>query len=436
MTAPAPSPLTLLFRQSFMALVIKVGAAGTSFLMFLALAQALPADAYGQFGFAFALATLLSVLASFGQRGLALKYASIYLGNDDVPALAGLLRFGFAFILGLGVLACVAVAIVGAMMGNPYLIAVGPLALALSIAEYQAHFLRAYGNMALALAPRDIGWRVLVILIALAAMDGLLQMTTAQTALALMAATLLLISAAQLFFYAPMRRLIRTSAPVPDTTRSEWRHASVGLWGTSFVQTAGPNLAVVILGLFTTPDETGPFFSALRIAMVLSLFLIAANMAGGSLIARSYAARDRALLQRICTSVARLTSIPTALCFLAFLIMGKDLLRLFGDSFDSAFLPLVILSAGYLLSTFMGPTVQVMETTGHERHYLRILTVTTCSVLALMPVAILLADMIGAALMISANMVISRGLCYRFILRTLHIAPGIFARHRGGADHD
>ncbi|MCV3273957.1 lipopolysaccharide biosynthesis protein [Roseobacter sinensis] len=429
-------PLQGLLRQGFVALLIKVAAAGLSFLMFLALARALPPEAFGEFGFAFSLAVLLSVAGSFGQRALALKYASIYVGEDNHAALAGLLRFGYGHILAAGAAICAGLALVSTSLGMPYLAMVGPLALALSIAEYQAHVLRAYGTMSLALAPRDVLWRLIVIAAALATGAGLMQMTTAFSALTVLALSLLGLSAGQMLLHAPARGLLSRSAPAAPELRTEWRHAALGLWGTSVIQSAGPNLAVVLLGLILSPAETGPFFSALRVAMVLSLFLMAANMAAASAIARSHAAGDNALLQSICASVARYVSWPTAAGFAVFALFGRQILELFGPGFDSAFAPLLILGAGYLASALMGPTVQIMETTGHERRYLRYLTVTTCAALALLPAAILLAGTLGAALMVSANMVIPRALCYRFILQTHRIAPGLLPRRRGAADHD
>lgn len=436
MTTPSATTLNRLLRQGFLALVIKIGAAGLSFLMFLALARALPADAFGQFGFAFSLATLLSVLGSFGQRTLALKYASIYVADRDQASLSALVRFGYGHILAAGALLALGVAAIGISTGPTYLILVGPLAIAMSIAEYQAHFLRAYGTMVHALAPRDILWRACVILVAAATLMGLYQMTTAFSALCVLTITLLVICAGQLSLHAPMRNLLRQKTDAPIETRQRWRHASLGLWGTSFVQSAGPNMAVVLLGLILSPAETGPFFSALRIAMVLSLFLMAANMAGASVIARSYAAEDRALLQQVCTSVARFVSIPTGMCFVLFWLLGPDILQLFGTGYDQAFIPLMILSAGYLISALMGPTIQIMETTGHERPYLRILTVSTCIFLVLMPVVIYFADVIGAALVISANMVVTRALCYRFIQRNLLITPGIFKPPQIAFNHE
>jgi O-antigen/teichoic acid export membrane protein len=398
--------------------------------MFLSLARAMPPDAFGQLGFAFSLATLLSLVGSFGQRTLVLRYASIYSGNDDNAALSGLLRYGYRNIVLGGVIVCAGLALSVSMagQGNWYLIIAGPLAMAMSIAEYQAHFLRACGRMVRGLTPRDIVWRLVVIIVALVALGPLFELKTASAALVLLTLSLAVVSVVQLIFDARMRSMLRGAAPKIDgATKNRWRHTAIGLWGTSVMQGAGPNLAVVMLGLLLTPAQTGPFFSALRIAMVLSLFLMAANMAAASVLARSYADGDGAALQRTCTFVARMVMLPTLAGFLLFVIFGGPILRLFGDGFDSAHTPLVILSFGYAISALAGPTVQVMETTGHERTYLRILTVSTCITLALMPVAIHLAGVVGAAAMIAGNMIIVRLLCYRFILRTLGIASSVFA---------
>ncbi|WP_380058930.1 lipopolysaccharide biosynthesis protein (plasmid) [Falsihalocynthiibacter sp. SS001] len=425
-------------RQSIIALVVKTSAAGLSFAMFLALARALPSDAFGQMGFAFSLATLLSVVGSFGQRALVLKYASIHTADGNNAALGGVLMFGYQRILLGGVALCLALAAWVLLTGSNarYLMWAGPLALALSLAEFQAHFLRAYDTMIAALVPRDIIWRLAVIASAGALIWTNSTDASAALALAIMTLSLLFIAAVQLAHQKTMRSLLRAPLPVPDSMARLWHRTSLGLWGVSMVKSAGPNLAVVMLGVILTPAETGPFFSALRVSMVLSLFLMAANMAGASGIARSFAQTDQSGLQHICTSAARAIALPTIAGFILIALLGKPVLRLFGEGFDAAYVPLLILSAGYLISALSGPTALVMETTGHERPYFRILTRITCLFLALMPLAIYVGGITGAAAMLAGNMIATQLLCYRYILRELHIAPGILSRRPHAAAYD
>ena len=84
-----------LARGGMAALIIKIGGAGLSFLMFLMLARAMSAEEYGRFGFAFSLATLLAVVGSFGFRSLVLRYAAAYAADGAIELERGVIRHGY-----------------------------------------------------------------------------------------------------------------------------------------------------------------------------------------------------------------------------------------------------------------------------------------------------------------------------------------------------
>src|SRR5690606_28781952 len=160
----------------------------------------------------------------------------------------------------------------------------GLLTVVLGWAEYQSHLLRTVTGMWVALAPRDLCWRALVIALAAASALGFLPSLDAASGLLLLTLT----PPAMLSVQAWLHPLTRPGNLLfaPAAGRSPlWRRAALGLWGNVIVQTAAPNLAVVGIGLLLTPAETGPFFAALRTAMLLSLFSLAASMVATPLLA-------------------------------------------------------------------------------------------------------------------------------------------------------
>lgn len=369
--------LKKLLRGGIMALVIKVSAAGFQFLMFLVLARGMSGPDYGVFGFGFSLGTLLAVGGSFGQRMLVLRFLSVYLSEGKTRLATGVLRDGVFIVLGGTAVLSVAVAFVLPLfeggVSTGFLLWTALFAVAMALAEYFAFALRAHETMTLALAPRDVIWRLLVILAALPAAAGLLPAFSASSAMAVFTGLLLAVVMVQTLTHASTRPAALWSAPA-EHDRTTWRQAAWGLWGTSFVQIAAPNLTVVILGLILSPEETGPVFAALRIALLLNLFLLAANMVASPTISRFYHEGRYRELQRTCSAIALLASATAGVIFLVLICFGDQMLEMFGPGFGQAHDVLLIVAGAYVINTLTGPTSVLLELTGHERAAFKLLT--------------------------------------------------------------
>ena len=270
-----------LARGGLAALIIKVGGAGLSFLMFLMLARAMSVEEYGRFGFAFSLATLLAVVGSFGFRSLVMRYAPAYASDGTSELERGVIRHGYVVTaLGCGVLG-VGIAVFAAFVPGvdhpSYLMAAGAFTLVLGLAEYQASVMRAITGITLALVPRDIIWRLLVVAGCGLVTIGLVPQLTATSGTVLITAVLLVVIFGQALAH-PMTRPASLLAGAAKQEKSKWWGSVWGLWGTLIVRSAAPNLAVVYLGLIMSPAATGPFFASLRLAMVMNLFLMSSGM--------------------------------------------------------------------------------------------------------------------------------------------------------------
>ncbi len=427
-TAALHPILQLVLRQGAMAFVIKVFAALLGFGMFLVISRVLPAEAFGQFGFAFSLVTMLALVGGLGQRSAILRFAGHYQADPDKRRLNAVIRFGYAAVLGGCLLAAAALVLPALLLPGipPYFMAAAAFTVVLGLAEYQGHALRTFGSMRRALIPRDILWRLAVIAIVPAGGAFGLWPATAAAALWICTLTLLVITLGQVMLDSDLRGALGSPRDVsPLSERRDWIRAAIGLWGSSIVLAAGPNLAVVILGLLLGPADVGPLFAALRTAMLMSLFLMAANMIAAPLIARHHAAGDLEQVRRLCRFIAILVGVPTTLVFAGLCLVGDRAMALFGPGFESAYPALIILSAGYLASALAGPNTQVMEMAGAERSYFRIIAVTTTLSLLSLPVLVGLLGATGAALGIAANMVASNVWTTRHCVKHLGIQPGL-----------
>ncbi|MBT9386742.1 lipopolysaccharide biosynthesis protein [Pseudooceanicola sp. CBS1P-1] len=414
-----------LLRGGIMALIIKVGAAGFQFLMFLMLARAMGKAEYGLFGFGFSLATLLAVGGSFGQRMLSLRFLGIYASEDKPLLAAGVIRNGFRIVVGgtavVSLLCALVLPVFKPGLDIGFLLLTGVFAIILALAEYFSFVLRSYGGMTLSLAPRDVIWRALVTLAALPFAFGLLPQMNAAWGMVMITVLLFICIFGQTLMHAATRPHALLRAPA-QYEHKRWLQAAWGLWGTSFVQIAAPNLTIVILGLLLSPEETGPVFAALRIAALLNLFLLAANMVASPLISRFYHEKKFADLQRTCTAIAVLSSVTAGLIFVLLMFEGRFFLNLFGPGFAMAHPELVIVAAAYVVNTLTGPTSALLELSGHERAAFRMITITNVIAMAAMPFATWSFGSVGAAC------------CLAFSIIGWNVQAVVYARRNVGVD--
>lgn len=400
--------LVKLARGGFAALSIKMAAAGLSFLMFLVLARAMSAEEFGRFGFAFSLATLLSVIGSFGQRMVVLRFAPVYEEAGDKAALTGVVRFGyFAVTIGCGALG-LAVALFALfwpdLQARVYLIAAGGFTLVLGLAEYQVNVLRAFGGMTLALAPRDIVWRAGLIVVAAAAALGVLPQLAAASGMWVTAGLLASVVAGQALAHPATRAdaLFRQPARLDG---AQWRHAALGLWGASVVNIGAPYFSVVLLGLVLSPASVATYFTALKIATLLGLVTMASSLVAAPMLARNFGAGQQGEAQRVARLSALASAILTGGLFVLIIAFAAPLMGLFGSAFRAGDTLLIILSIGYVFSALSGINVLMMEISGHERIYLRVIMITNACTMAILIPAALWAGPVGAAAVVSAGMI-------------------------------
>jgi O-antigen/teichoic acid export membrane protein len=380
-----------------------------AYLMFVVLARTMTKDNFGQFAFAFSLATFIAVVAALGQPILVLRLIPVYQDENRPSLLKGLVRDSWLTVL-FGGLISAGLMVIGssvwaAVEGTnvTYLFWAALLMIAMAIARHQAYSMRGFGNIVLALAPRDIIWRVMVIVcaIVIAYRDSMIPTSKAINICTL---TLTIVLIMQLFAHPVThpRTLVQSGL---ETDREFWTRESKGLWAVTIAQAAGPNLSVVILGLILSPEETGPFFAALRTATLLTLPLTAGAIVGAPMISRHYNAGQTGEMQKILRYLVIGITVPVLVGLLLILLFGEMILGLFSPEFVSARAALTVIALGTLVNALSGPTGFIMNMTGHHRQYFVIMTATQLAALLILPVAAYYFGMLGAAATVAAGMV-------------------------------
>ena len=393
----------LLLSGGAWAAIIKIASAAAAYAMLVVLARLMSPEEFGRFAFGLSLALTLSLVFSFGLPVASLRFWQQHRVKNQ-PALARSFIAHGAYAVTLGAAACailffvIASTVTGgdASYGTEYWFVLALLIGLMAVSEFVQSSLRADGVIIRSLAPRDVGWRLLVIAISLI-VAGMTLSFSAESALWIAVACLLAITLPQLLF-AKRRLGIRRGDFRAQTEWPTWIRSTWPMWGSAILIGLIQQFDVVLLGLFLGPEQTGPYFAALRTASLMTLLLFASNMVAAPLISKYFHSADRDRLIRMSRILVIGITVPTILGFLALVLFGDWLLSVFDPAFADAYGLLIVLSAGFALTALGGPVNYFLQMVGYEKHNLKIQAGIYAAVVTLQCVLVPTIGAMGAAI--------------------------------------
>lgn len=382
---------------------IRIGNAGLSFIMFVMLARWLSPESFGAFGSMFALGSALSFIILGGQHVLVLRELSAQNNNDDTGETRWYLQTGIRFVVLASFLSCLVVVIAAPwVMGDAtnitrsVVIGGTIFMVPMAIAEIVMAVLRAQGWIYWALIPRDIIWRLAIILLAGLGAVGYL---SNPSGLQVMIYISLMLGLLLVMQWSVAKNSLATSlrsGPRSPQWKS-WRATTLWLWLASVAGNLSIHLSVVIVLAVLSVTEAGAFFAAQKIAMILALPLNAINIISAPDISRLYHANDTDGLKCFLRRLMLLLVGPILLGFAIITLLGEWLLSLFDPGFVTTYPILLILAAGLTVRSFCGPVGILLLMIGRERMALLIFLATEGLALLAMPFLALQFGMTGAA---------------------------------------
>lgn len=419
-------------KNSLNAFAIKIASAGLAFLMFASLSRAMDPEAYGLFGTLFSLATLCGAIGSFGQRSNVMKFAAEYDERGEFSLRRGVIQFGYiltfvgALIAGLGG-GLFSIVFLSAEVQSGLVSGLVCLTVALALSEYQSRALRVNATVSLSLVPRDIFWRLIVTLSAAASAFTFGRAgETSSFWIWFLCSTLISICLIQWIAHE------RTSPEQSfrgevQTEKALWLGQVKGPWASLIVTSLGANLSVILVGLLVNIEQAGPFFSALRIAQLMMMLMLAIEVVLIPMIARNAATENWGVVQKLCSWTSLAGSFFSLLGATVVFFFGPTLLSLFGPEFVIAYHPLLILTVGYLVPTLAGPAAPLLMMTGHAGQLAKYQSIGTFAGLLIMPVGIFVFGMNGAAACIALMAVFWNIMAWRFSRRVIGVDPTLFS---------
>ena len=155
----------------------------------------------------------------------------------------------------------------------------------------------------------------------------------------------------------------------PRRASREWLAFSGTVVVLDLVRSSTGWVDTIVVGFFASAAETGVYFAALRVALLVTLAIGAFSTVMSPLAAGLWAQGDRAGLARAFTTSTRWTCAFVIPATVAVLLLRADLLALFGDEFTGpeAQAVLGIVIAGRFVLGVTGGVGRLLVMTGHQR---------------------------------------------------------------------
>ncbi|MGP9788665.1 lipopolysaccharide biosynthesis protein [Roseinatronobacter sp. NSM] len=409
--------------------IIKVTAAAVSYIFVLLLARMMaPAD----FGIVGALLTgslLLSVTGILGQRTAILRFIPPLrkLQGDDAEQTRSMINRAFTLgltgMIGLTVLLGVALLIADStgLRAVPWPVFAG-LALIPLVGwiDMQAHLARAWRSVMLALVPKEILWRALVLVAAAAVYFwGGGEDLALGTVVALMIGVLVVLIMGQgavMGRTMPRPRLDRST--LRDTPQ-DWRRTVVPFWVNGVASMFLTNADVVIVALVLGGEPAAYYFAANRVAMLCHFFLLSQNIVVGPKISAAWHSGERDKVRAMVQHATIHAFVPTTAVAAIIFYFSADILNLFGEGYGDSYRLVQILAASAVIQSAFGPAFAALELCNRERSVQSVQIIAIVSFIFVALILVSTHGTIGMAISVMLITFSSRLIAFLLLRKTL-----------------
>ncbi len=355
------------------AFAIRILGLGAALAAEVLIARLLGVQGYGDYAFALSLISILAIFAKLGMDNLRVRFIPAYMGSGEWGLLRGVMTRSRQSALAMAVLMAVVAACVIWLIGDSVssslratLLMACILLPVLTIIQVEAGGLRAFKRIASARAPTEL---LRPLLLAAGVVIAVVVLRFPASAPVAMGATLVASSIVLLLLGFLLVRAVpaQANSAEPRYRTREW--LSVGfqlLLIVGFIILLN-RLDIIMIGALLGTAEAGIYNSAVRIARLILLGLLATNTIVAPLISQLYAQERMRDLQRMISFAARVIFAITLPIVIGVVLFGQWALALFGPEFTGGYTALVILSIGQMVNALAGPVGFLTTMTGHQK---------------------------------------------------------------------
>ena len=402
-------------------ILLKVGSGGLAFALFSLAARTMSADAFGVFAAWLSVAQIGSVVGLVGQELVLVRFLNEYQVERNTALTKGVLLFSLAMSSVATLVVIAAIAAAAGVRGNSWLLisAVSAfmvvnagLMLGSQIARSLVSILMGEGN-------REFFWRIAVVLFLsiLLFVGGRLDPVTL---FAVMAAAMSAGLIAQAIAIARALPGLLASTARYETRR--WRASGLHFWLASILEAANQYFDVILIYWILDPATAGIYFAASRLANVFAMLSAALYTFAARRLPSLYFSRNHEEFEHTLTLMAEVTALCVAGGLVIIWVGASHLLGLFGPAFAAQHWTLVVLAIGTAFQAAGGPSAAILQLTGHEGGYVRVVAANVAIRIIGFLVLIPWFGVLGAAVSATLSLVIAT------------VALNILCRRRTGVD--
>jgi O-antigen/teichoic acid export membrane protein len=181
--------------------------------------------------------------------------------------------------------------------------------------------------------------------------------------------------------------------------------------------------AVAVIGILGTAKEVGVYNVAARTGFLSAMVLVGFSGIFNPVISSLYSRGLLRDLGSLYQDVCRWTFMGSFLLFLPTVVLGKDIMVVFGQAFISGWPVMILISSAQLFSCSVGPTNRVLAMTGNQKVFLLAILGSTVVSLAGSVALVPLYGAMGAAAATTAGVVLFNVASVGFVHRLLGVWP-------------
>ncbi|HDN26563.1 MAG TPA: flippase [Thioploca sp.] len=424
----------VLVRGASGSFVVQVLAVSIGFGTQVLLARLLGVTQYGLFRYVLAWLGLLGLLSILGMDTSLVRFASAYKAQEKWGLLRGLLRRSMQYVVLASLFTGGITAIViwglydrlGWETAATFWVAL-PLLPVLALTALRQATLRAFRRVVLAILPEQVILPLLML-----AMVGAFYIYAVQPLLAYQVMIFNLLGALAAFgigtvwLLKAMPKQVRQVSPA--YADAEWLRVSLPLLFMSGMSIVANQTDIIMIGAFLSTDQVGIYAVASRIASLQVFGLIAANAIVAPMVSELYHTGKHRQLQRMITLAAYGVSIVTIFISVFLVMLGKQVLGVFGAEFVVGYGPLLILMSGQIVNALAGPVGLLMIMTGHQNKIAWIVGIGALMNIILNGMLIPAFGIMGAGIATAITIISQNLIMWFYVQRYLGINPTIFVR--------
>ncbi|MGI9341393.1 MAG: lipopolysaccharide biosynthesis protein [Gammaproteobacteria bacterium] len=406
-----------------------VGAAAT-FVAQLLLARWMGASELGVYVLAFSWCILLATLSTCGFRLAAMRFVGEGLSSKGAGYVRGFVTRSRQFVLvvssvvaALGCLAIVALRPESVASSQGVFIVALLAVPVFALLNVYAGYAHAMSRFTLGFLPTNV-LRPLLFLAGIASFWFLGGALDADTAIRLQFLALLAVAIVTAFVGERRVRIVTANASPIFETRL-WIRTSLPLLVAALYTGYFPEMMVIMVGAFVPSDTLAVFHVCFRVAMLISFGLYAVDSIAAPRITELLTSGDREALQQFVNRTTRLKFWGAVAGLLVLIPAGRWMLGLFGDEFVSGYPVLLVLVGAQLVQAAGGTVIRLLSMSGHQDRCLLVFAVATVLAFVLVAALVPAFGLIGAAVAVLINTMISVIWMRALVIRYLSIRPTI-----------